>query len=56
MSKQEERPLNGEIIEVKPAIFGGSPTDPQNKVLVTREQHFEYVRYWNKIFRHLKHK
>jgi hypothetical protein len=44
-----KRPLNAEIVEISPVILGGSPTDLQNKCTLTREQHFEYVRYWNKI-------
>jgi hypothetical protein len=38
-----------EIHEIKPVILGGSPTDPANKTILTREQHMEVVRYWNKI-------
>lgn len=30
-----------EIFEVKPIILGGSPTDPANKALLTRQQHIE---------------
>jgi hypothetical protein len=44
-----ERPINCEIVEVKPIIFGGSPTDPVNKTLLTREQHIKYVTYWNRV-------
>jgi hypothetical protein len=37
------------LVEIKPTIVGGSPTDPQNKAWVTRQQHFELVRYWNRV-------
>jgi len=38
-----------EIFEIKPVILGGSPTDPENKIALTREQHIQAVRYWNKV-------
>jgi len=43
-----------EIIEVQPIILGGSPTDPTNKAILTREQHIETVRYWNKVIENLR--
>jgi len=43
-----------EISEVHPAILGGSPTDPTNKILLTRNQHIAAVRYWNRIIRDLR--
>lgn len=49
-----KRPLNSELIEIKPIILGGSPSDPQNKMFISREQHFEYVRHWNKIINELR--
>jgi hypothetical protein len=30
-------------------LLGGSPTDPENKVILRRDQHMELVRYWNKV-------
>jgi len=39
---------------VKPIILGGSPSDPQNKVVLTREEHIEAVRYWNRIIADLR--
>lgn len=38
-----------EIFEVKPVKFGGSPTDPQNKIKVDRRTHIRLVRYWNRL-------
>jgi hypothetical protein len=38
-----------EIFEIKPVILGGSPTDPANKAVLTRVQHIEAVRYWNRV-------
>ena len=40
-----------EIFEIHPVILGGNPTDPANKTILTRAQHIEAVRYWNKIIR-----
>lgn len=46
--------VNKEIFEVHPIILGGSPTDENNKIILTREQHIEAVNYWNKIIKDLK--
>jgi hypothetical protein len=43
-----------EIIEIKPIIFGGDPTDPANKMVVSRAQHIELVRYWNGLLRSMR--
>lgn len=43
-----------EIFEITPVILGGSPTDSENKTLLSRQQHFEAVRYWNKIVKGLR--
>ncbi len=43
-----------ELVEIKPVILGGDPSDPKNKVLVTRQQHFEMVRYWNRVINDLR--
>ena len=40
-----------EIFELKPVILGGSPTDPANKIVLTRAQHIEAVRHWNRVIR-----
>jgi hypothetical protein len=53
---ENTRQLNCEIVEITPVVLGGSPIDPKNKSILTREQHFEYVRYWNKIIFDLKKK
>lgn len=48
--REQHRPLQREmeLVEIKPIIFGGDPVDPENKMWVTREQHIELVRYWNR--------
>lgn len=43
-----------EIFEITPIILGGDPTNLANKTLLTREQHIEAVRYWNKIISDMK--
>jgi hypothetical protein len=43
-----------EIFEIQPVILGGSPTDPANKTILTRQQHIEAVRYWNNVIRNLR--
>lgn len=55
MRKTNREPLAGlEIFEIIPIILGGSPTDPENKTVLTRQQHIEAVRYWNKIVKELR--
>jgi hypothetical protein len=61
MAHSSERPpkskpmLRGkEIFEIQPVILGGSPTDLENKVALTRDQHMELVRYWNKVVNDLR--
>jgi hypothetical protein len=36
-----------EIFDIKPIILGGSPMDPDNKIVLERKQHIQAVRYWN---------
>lgn len=40
-----------EVHDKHPICFGGSPTDPANKVLVPPPKHAEVCRYWNKAYR-----
>jgi hypothetical protein len=40
-----------EIFEITPIILGGSPADPTNKVLLSREEHIKAVAYWNRIIK-----
>lgn len=48
------RPRGMQLVEIKPIIVGGDPVDPRNKTWVTRQQHFELVRYWNRIISDLR--
>jgi hypothetical protein len=43
-----------EIFEIKPVLLGGDPVDPSNKTALTRDQHVQAVRFWNKIIRELR--
>jgi hypothetical protein len=43
-----------EVFEVTPIVLGGSPTDPKNKMVLTRDQHIQAVRYWNKVISELR--
>jgi hypothetical protein len=53
--KQGREKLKGlEIFEITPIIVGGSPTDPENKTALTRQQHIEACRYWNKIIKEFR--
>lgn len=48
------RPQDMELVEITPVIVGGDPLDPKNKTLVTRQQHFAMVRYWNRLISDLR--
>ena len=53
--RAEDPALRGmEIFEVQPVILGGSPTDPQNKKLLSREEHIKLVSYWNNLIKYLR--
>jgi len=43
-----------EVFEITPVLLGGSPIDPSNKVLLTRDEHIEAVVYWNRIIKRLR--
>jgi hypothetical protein len=43
-----------ELFEITPVILGGDPVDPKNKTWLTRQQHFEAVRYWNRVIHELR--
>lgn len=48
------RPQGMELVEIKPVVLGGDPADPQNKTWVSRQRHFELVRYWNRVISDLR--
>jgi len=43
-----------ELVEITPVIVGGDPIDLNNKTWLTRRQHFEVVRYWNRVISDLR--
>lgn len=49
-----DRPLGMELFEIKPVILGGDPVSYGNKAWLTRQEHFEAVRYWNRIIKQLR--
>ncbi|MGR3808247.1 hypothetical protein [Pasteurella testudinis] len=51
------RKKNGdvEMVFIKPILLGGDVSE-DNIDYILREQHFEYVKYWNNIIRALKSK
>jgi hypothetical protein len=42
------RPKGMELFEITPIIVGGDPVSSENKIWLTRQEHFEAVRYWNR--------
>jgi cell wall assembly regulator SMI1 len=55
LGRKSEPTLRGrEIFEIKPVLLGGNPTDLENKTILTRDQHMEVVRYWNKVVSDLR--
>lgn len=53
LRRSNPRAVGMEIFEIKPILLGGDPADLANKTLLTRQQHFEAVRYWNGVIRTL---
>jgi len=49
-----QRSRGKEVFEIKPVVLGGSPTDPANKAVLTREEHIQAVVYWNRIIKQLR--
>lgn len=55
MIRDLKNQLSGkEIFEIHPIILGGSPTDPKNKIILTREQHIQAVNYWNRVITEIR--
>ena len=45
---------DSEIVEIKPIILGGHPTDSKNKTVLNREAHIKYTNYWNNLIQSLR--
>ena len=43
-----------DIHEIQPVKFGGSPTDPANKIYLSRSVHSQYTVFWNRMMRSIK--
>jgi RHS repeat-associated protein len=43
-----------DIHEIHPVKFGGSPTDPANKVGLTRKQHAQFTAWWNQLMKDIQ--
>ena len=43
-----------QIHEIQPVKYGGSPTDPANKIALTPQEHAQYTNWWNRFERSLK--
>jgi hypothetical protein len=46
--------IGKEIHEIQPVVFGGSPLDPKNKILLSPKDYAELVVFWNKIWQNRK--
>jgi hypothetical protein len=42
------------IHRIKPILFGGSPTDMENIILVSRITHAEAATFWNRKIKEVK--
>jgi hypothetical protein len=52
---QADTALRGlQLHEIQPVKFGGSPTDPLNKVPLTPQQHSPATTWWNQLQRSLE--
>ncbi len=40
-----------QIHEINPVKFGGSPTDPANKIFLRPSEHAQYTNFWNSLMR-----
>jgi len=43
-----------QIHEIHPVKFGGSPTDPANKIALTPAEHAKYTTFWNRLMKDLQ--
>ena len=43
-----------QIHEIHPVKFGGSPTDPANKIALTPAEHAKYTTFWNRLMRDIQ--
>lgn len=48
-SERSRQHMGLELCELTPVLLGGEPLDTKNKIWLTRDRHFEFVRFWNRI-------
>jgi RHS repeat-associated protein len=51
---REIRGIDFQVHEILPVKFGGSPTDPLNKVVLPTHVHSEYTTWWRRIQDHVE--
>lgn len=56
MNNIAHRPRGMMLVEITPVIAGGDPSDAHNKMWVNQQQHFEMVRYWNRVLSEFRDK
>ena len=56
LHKQNSQYDGLQIHEVHPVKFGGSPTDIDNKIILTPKEHAKYTTFWNRILKEQKGK
>ncbi|ESY27365.1 hypothetical protein NKK48_26940 [Mesorhizobium sp. C386A] len=44
----DSRSKGMELFEIKPVAVGGDPVSMENKIWLTRQEHFQVVRFWNR--------
>ena len=50
----DEKNRGKEIFHLQPIVLGGDPINDINKVVLTRAEHIEAVKYWNRVIADLK--
>jgi len=53
-SRNNKRPRGVELFFITPIIVGGNPNSADNIAYLSRRQHIEAVRYWNKTINNLR--
>jgi len=54
MNARFTRYFGKEVFDIKPLVLGGDPLDPVNKAILTRTEHIEAVRHWNRVIADLR--
>jgi RHS repeat-associated protein len=54
LHRQDSSLKGKELHELKPVKFGGSPTDPKNKIALPPGEHRKVTTWWNKFMKSIK--